>query len=106
MRSYFWTFRTTVMLRDQDVDVEVEYVPGTCVPASCRGHPDNWTPDESEPAEIESVRAIRKDGSRGKNVGHLLGQNTLDALAGEAWERGNQERADRQEDAAASRRDD
>lgn len=56
-------FETDVVLGDEDVTVTVTYVPGTRVPANFGGHPDSWTPDESEECEILSVVATDEDGN-------------------------------------------
>lgn len=39
-----------------DVDVDIEFSPGYHTPASFKGHPDLWTPEEGEAPEITSVK--------------------------------------------------
>jgi hypothetical protein len=87
-------FHSTVTIKDVDVEVEVEYTPGTNVPASRRGHPDNWTPDESEAAEVHAVRALKADGRAGKDVTGKLSKQTMDRLTREAWDAGERAKED------------
>lgn len=46
----------TLNWQGDDVDVDIEYSPGTYRPAVTSGHPDNWRPDESEAPEITSIK--------------------------------------------------
>lgn len=45
----------TVEIKDVEVDVEVTFNPGWFQRGCRSGHPDNWTPDEGEAAEIEKI---------------------------------------------------
>ncbi len=46
----------TLTWQGDDVDVDIEFSPGVHRPACLTGHPDNQTPDESEPPEITSIK--------------------------------------------------
>lgn len=46
----------TITYKGDDVDVDIEYSPGSYHPACTSGPPDNWHPDESEPPEITSIK--------------------------------------------------
>ena len=59
-----------------EVEVSVEYYPGHYGPARRSGHPDNWTPDESEAAEIISVEI---DGG-GDDITQVIDQKTRSLL--------------------------
>jgi hypothetical protein len=41
-----------------EIEVEVEYHPGYFQAGNRAGHPDNWTPDEGDDPEIETVTII------------------------------------------------
>ena len=88
------SFHSTIVLKDVDVDVEVEYSPGTRIPAKFSGDPDSWHPDESEPPEILAVRALLPNGRAGKDVTHKLDARVMDDLVRKAWEAGEAEAAD------------
>lgn len=49
---------------DADVTVEVTFNPGWFKRGNRWGHPDNWTEDEWEAAEIESVILEDEDGKK------------------------------------------
>ena len=46
----------TLTWQGDEVDVDIEYSPGSYHPACTSGNPDNWHPDESEPPEITSIK--------------------------------------------------
>jgi hypothetical protein len=65
-----------------EVEVEVDYHPGYYQPGCRSGHPDNWTPDEGEDPEIESVTVEET----GKDITRDLSPEQLKALEKAAWE--------------------
>jgi hypothetical protein len=48
----------------EEVTVEVEFAEGWFRPGNRRGHPDTWTPDEGENAEIIAVKLDNCDITR------------------------------------------
>lgn len=52
----------TIDLNGVDVDVTVGFEPGYFKRGSRSGHPDSWTPDEGEAAEIHSVTLVLGSG--------------------------------------------
>ena len=88
--TYGLTFRTAVVLKDVDVEVEVEYVPGINVPARLSGHPDSWRPDESQSPEFIAVRALLKSDKAGKDVLAKLSREVMSRLRREAWKAGDE----------------
>jgi hypothetical protein len=73
-----------------DIEIEVEYHPGW-EQAGCRsGHPDNWTPDESEEPEIVSVTIIDGD----HDITSEITPQQLRSLKDAAWEDQKQQAED------------
>lgn len=69
----------SITLAGVDVDVDVEFNPGWFQRGSRRGHPDNWTPDEGEPAEIERV-ALTLESGRVVDLTRRLPKDTMERI--------------------------
>ena len=54
--------QVTVEVKGVEIDVEVEFTPGWFQRGCRSGHPDNWTPDEGEAAEVHSVALLLGSG--------------------------------------------
>lgn len=56
------------------IKVDIEFTKSVSVPANFNGHPDRWTPDESEPMEISdmTVKEVYSDYTRRGPQGTFL----------------------------------
>jgi len=56
------TIQVDVILKDVDVEVDVDFEPGWSRPGNRRGHPDNWDDGDGEPAEIVKITLHLRSG--------------------------------------------
>lgn len=81
------TIHVDVSLKDVDITVEVDFNPGWHRAGNRRGHPDGWTEDEGEAAEIEKITLTLGSG-RVLDVTRRLNRSDLEKIqrACDRWE--------------------